>query len=157
MLYAVLKALHLLAIVFWVGGMAFAHFSLRPAVLALEPPIRLGLMRAVLGRFFAVVTPAVLIVLLTGGGMMGIYSTRAPQPYSGAGMPLGWMAMAVLGLLMMAIYGYIRLALYRRLRGAVHEGKWTIAATALAGIRVWVRANLALGILVIVVAAMSVY
>ncbi|MEO8858140.1 MAG: CopD family protein [Burkholderiaceae bacterium] len=157
MLYAVLKAFHLLAIVFWVGGMAFAHFSLRPAVLALEPPVRLGLMRAVLGRFFAVVTPAVFIVLLSGVGMMGIFSMRAAQSGASVSMPIGWIVMAVLGLLMMVIYAYVRLALYKRLRSAVLEGKWTLGATALAGIRVWVRANLALGMVVIVVAAMSIY
>ena len=41
MVYALLKALHVLAVVLWVGGMAFAHFFLRPALATLEPPQRL--------------------------------------------------------------------------------------------------------------------
>ena len=53
MLYAALKLLHVLAIVFWVGGMAFAHFCLRPSVTMLQPPERLRLLHAVMKRFFA--------------------------------------------------------------------------------------------------------
>ncbi|EFK95682.1 membrane protein [sediment metagenome] len=48
MVYALLKALHVLAVVLWVGGMAFAHFFLRPALATLEPPHRLRLMHVVL-------------------------------------------------------------------------------------------------------------
>ena len=33
MFYLLLKAVHVLCVVLWVGGMAFAHFCLRPAVL----------------------------------------------------------------------------------------------------------------------------
>ena len=48
MLYAALKTLHVLAIVLWIGGMFFAHFFLRPAAAALDPPVRLKLMHDVL-------------------------------------------------------------------------------------------------------------
>lgn len=41
MIYAILKTLHVLSIVVCVGGMAFAHFFLRPAVAPLDPPVRL--------------------------------------------------------------------------------------------------------------------
>ena len=68
MLYALLNALHVLAIVVWVGGMVFAHFFLRPAVAALPPPQRLPLMQAVLGRFFAAVLAASAVTLATGLG-----------------------------------------------------------------------------------------
>ena len=47
-LYALLKTLHVLATVLWVGGMMFAHFFLRPAVAQLEPPQRLRLMHGVM-------------------------------------------------------------------------------------------------------------
>ena len=66
MVYALLKALHVLAVVLWVGGMAFAHFFLRPALATLEPPQRLRLMHAVLGRFFAAVLWAVGLLLASG-------------------------------------------------------------------------------------------
>jgi hypothetical protein len=39
--YLTLKTLHVLAVGLWVGGMAFAHFFLRPALGTLEPPQRL--------------------------------------------------------------------------------------------------------------------
>ena len=157
MLYAALKTLHLLSVIFWVGGMAFAHFCLRPAVVALEPPLRLGLMRDVLGRFFAVVSALTVIVLLSGLAMMVIFSSGVAQAGGAAKMPIGWMVMAALGILMIAIFGHIRFVLFKRLRIAVQDGKWSVGAAALASIRVWVRANLAIGIVVVVVAAGAGY
>ncbi|MFN0186298.1 MAG: hypothetical protein ACKVQR_20985 [Aquabacterium sp.] len=50
MIYAILKTLHVLSIIVWIGGMVFTHFFLRPAVAQLEPAVRLPLMHAVLGR-----------------------------------------------------------------------------------------------------------
>src|SRR5690606_13190855 len=40
MLAALLLFVHLISIVVWVGGMAFAHFCLRPALPLLPPPER---------------------------------------------------------------------------------------------------------------------
>lgn len=157
MFYATLKALHLLSIIFWVGGMAFTHFCLRPAVVALEPPIRLTLMYEVLRRFFAVVAASIVIALISGLGMMGIFSSNAAQSGIALKMPIGWIIMAILGIVMMLLFGHIRFGLFKRLRLAVRENKWTAAAAALASIRVWVRANLAIGLVVVVVAAASGY
>ena len=58
MFYAILKTIHLLSIIVWIGGMVFAHFFLRPAVAMLEAPERVRLMHAVLGRFFNAVLVA---------------------------------------------------------------------------------------------------
>lgn len=52
MLYDVLKTVHVLSIILWVGGMMFAHWFLRPAALQLEAEPRLRLMQDALGRFF---------------------------------------------------------------------------------------------------------
>ena len=49
---ALLKTLHVLAVVLWVGGMVFAHFYLRPSLTEFDPPTRLALMCSVLKRFF---------------------------------------------------------------------------------------------------------
>jgi uncharacterized membrane protein len=46
-----LLAAHILAALFWVGGMAFAYMVLRPAAGALEAPARLTLWRDVFRRF----------------------------------------------------------------------------------------------------------
>ena len=64
MLYAVLKTLHVLSIMLWIGGMAFTLFFLRPAVAALEPPVRLRLMQDVLGRFFTAVLALGLVIVV---------------------------------------------------------------------------------------------
>ena len=64
MLYAVLKSVHLLALVVWIGGMFFTLFCLRPALAVLEGPLRLRLMNEVLRRFFGVVVVAAVLVLL---------------------------------------------------------------------------------------------
>lgn len=157
MLYAAFKALHLLSIIFWVGGMAFAHFCLRPAVVPLEPPVRLGLMYEVLRRFFTVVLASAALALVSGLGMMAIFSTGVAQAGVAVKMPVGWTVMAALGILMILIFGHIRFVLFKRLRIAVQDGKWTAGAAALASVRVWVRANLAIGILVVVVAAGAGY
>jgi uncharacterized membrane protein len=154
MLDALLKLLHLLAIVVWVGGMYFAHFCLRPSLAQLEPPQRLALMHAALGRFFAAVLVAAPLTLVTGLWMIGRVARRVVQAGGAWSMPLSWTVMAVLGVLMIAIFGHIRFVLYKRLGAAVQAKDWPRAGAALAQIRQWVTANLALGLVVVVVAVL---
>ncbi|MEN7521678.1 CopD family protein [Bordetella pertussis] len=144
MLYASLKFLHLLSIILWVGGMAFAHCFLRPAVAALEPPARLRLMHDVLGRFLRATQYAVLIVLATGAYMMA--------QAMGAGLarpPVGWHVMAGLGLLMALVFVHVRYVLFRRLASAVAAQDWPAAGAAMAPIRGWVAVNLALAVVIL--------
>lgn len=150
MLYAVLKTLHVLSIILWIGGMAFTLFFLRPALAALEPPLRLRLMRDVLGRFFAAVLAAALIALVTGGWMMIDFAGRVSESAAPeVRMPWTWSLMAALGVLMVLIFGHIRFVLFQRLRRAVASSAWAAGGAALSSIRVWVRANLAIGLLII--------
>lgn len=151
MLYAILKTLHVLAIVVWVGGMVFAHFFLRPAVARLEPPVRLRLMHEVLGRFFRAVLAASLLALASGVWMLGRVAKAAVQSGGNFQMPLAWTVMTVLGVAMVAIFLHIRFALYRRLDRAVAAGQWEPGGQALAQIRRWVAVNLGLGVLVLLV------
>lgn len=151
MLYALLKLLHVLSIVVWVGGMVFAHCFLRPAAMALPPAQRLPLMQGVLRRFFAAVVVAVLLVFVTGGAMIGLAARESVQAGLSFNMPLDWRIMAVLGLLMMAIFGHIRFALFRRLDRAVAAQDGPAGAAALASLRTWVGVNLALGVVIIAV------
>src|SRR5690606_39815598 len=102
MFYAALKLIHVLAVVFWVGGMAFAHTCLRPSVALLQPPERLRLMHAVLGRFFSGVLAAALLVLFSGLWMIGRVAKESVQAGVSFAMPLDWILMAVLGLVMIA-------------------------------------------------------
>ena len=151
MLYAILKTLHLLSLMVWIGGMVFAHFFLRPAVGGLEPAVRVRLMYAVLGRFFSAVLLAAALVLVSGGWMMG----RMARQLAGSGvrfnMPLEWIVMASLGLLMMLIFGYIRFVLYRLLGRAVQAQNWPAGGAALGQIRFWVLVNLSLALLIVLV------
>jgi uncharacterized membrane protein len=148
--YALLKAVHVLAVVLWVGGMAFAHFFLRPALATLEPAQRLRLMHAVLRRFFAAVLLAVALVLASGLWMIGRVARQAAQGGARFDWPPSWVLMTALGLLMMAIFGHIRFVLYRRFVAAVDRADVPAGAAALARIRGWVSVNLALGVGVIV-------
>ena len=155
MLYALLKTLHLLSIIVWVGGMLFAHFFLRPAVATLDPPLRLKLMHAVLGRFFAAVLVASLTALVTGLWMIGRVAKQAVQSGGVFQMPHSWWLMAVLGVLMVAIFGHIRFVLYKRLSVEVDTASWPAAGRALNAVRQWVGVNLALGLLIVVVVLMA--
>jgi uncharacterized membrane protein len=145
LVYALLKLAHVLAVVLWVGGMAFAHFFLRPAVQALEPPQRLALMQRVLQRFLAAAGWAVLAALASGAGL---YAMAA----AGLVVPWGWHAMAALGAVMTFIYAAVRFVFYPRLWRAVAAQDWKTGGAAMADIRRWVGINLALGVLTIVVA-----
>ena len=149
MLYIILKTIHLFAIIVWLGGMAFAHFFLRPAVQQLQPPVRLPLMRDVLQRFFGVVLVIVMLVLLSGVGMMGLVHQMAAQAGAKFNMPITWIVMAVLGVVMMAVFGHIRFALFKRLDQAVNAQNWPAGRQAMGQIRQWVAFNLALGAVIV--------
>ena len=75
MLYASLKAIHLLAVIAWVGGMFFMLMCLRPAVHeVLEAPPRVRLMHSTLRRFLRIISIAALAIFVSGAatipGMM---------------------------------------------------------------------------------------
>jgi len=151
MLYALLKTLHLLCVILWVGGMVFAHFFLRPSLAELDAPVRLRLMHAVLGRFFNAVLVASTLILVSGAWMIGRSARQMVQSGTSFNLPLEWMVMAVLGVLMLAIFGHLRFALYPRLSRAVAGQAWPAGATALLAIRRWVLVNLCLGLAIVVV------
>lgn len=149
MVWATLKALHVLAVLVWVGGMAFAHLFLRPSLAVLEPPQRLVLMHAVLGRFFRAVLLATAVVLGSGLWMLG----RVARQFHATGAPITWpwtwWWMAAVGLLMVGIFAHIRFMRWPVMDRAVRASDWPAAAQALAGIRRWVGVNLVLGVALI--------
>jgi len=144
--YALLLFLHLLAAAFWVGGMATMHFAVRPAAVAtLEPPQRLPLMAAALGRFFVGVNVAIVLLFVAGFGMVGL---------AGGFGAVGWPvhAMLTIAIVMAAIYGHIRMAAYTGLQRAIAERAWPMAAGRLNLIRQLVVVNLSLGVAVFAIA-----
>jgi len=146
-----MQLLHFYGVVLWVGGMFFAHYCLRPEVARLlEPPQRLELMSAVLERFFAFVTVAVLVIVFSGFFMFGASGNIDYTPFY-------WRLMMMSGLVMAAVFAIIRLAFHPRLRAAVAAQDWPQGARALDRIRQLVVFNLALGVLTIGIAVLGAY
>ncbi len=154
MLYSILKTLHVLSLIVWVGGMVFAHFFLRPALASLDPLLRLRLMHDVLGRFFKAVLVASLLILVSGLWMLGRVAKQVVQSGGNFQMPLSWTLMTVIGIVMVAVFMHIRFALYPRLGRAVAASDATAGGAAMAQIRRWVLMNLGLGVLTVVVTLM---
>lgn len=149
MSYALLKLVHLLAVILWVGGMLFAHCFLRPAAARLEPPQRLSLMAAVLGPFLNAVLAAIVLILATGAAMIGQEAAQASQSGGAFFMPRAWTLMAAGGIVMTAIYAYIRLVPFKGLAAAVAAADWPAGGRNMALIRRWVGVNLLLGLAVV--------
>ena len=132
--------LHIAAAIFWMGGMAFMVLALRPALGALEPPVRWRLLAHVMRRFFVVVSLSTAVLLATGAVLLAL---------AGAATPPGWDIMAALGILMMAIFGHLRFVPYKRFGRAVAAEDWPAAGAAAMQIALLVKINLGLGWLAI--------
>lgn len=145
---AFVYVLHVLSAVLWVGGMFFAWMILRPAVVAaLEGPARLKLWVQVFPRFFIWVWAAVILLPMTGIGMININ-------FSGfATAPRYVQAMIGLYVVMVALFLRVSTLNLPQLRQAVQHEQWSEGAVALAGIRRLVGINLLVGIAVIAIAA----
>ncbi len=148
----ILLALHALAAVIWVGGMAFAYAFLRPAAgEVLQDPQRQHLWRAVLRRFFTVVWLAIGLLLLTGYGMVfGML-----DGFRSAGMHVH--IMNGLGILMMLLFAHVFFAPWRRFCRALDNGDPATAADKLNQIRMLVGINLTLGLIVVIVGTTGRY
>jgi uncharacterized membrane protein len=138
---ALLLGLHLLAAVFWVGGMAFAYTILRPAAAALDPPARLPLWRRVFASFLPWVGLSIVVLLVSGFGLIPLMFGGM----KGAGVYI--FVMAGTGIVMMLLYLHLLFAPWRRFREAVDRGALPEAAKSLAQIRIIVGINLVLGVI----------
>jgi uncharacterized membrane protein len=150
-LIALMLAIHLIAAVFWVGGMAFAYMVLRPAAGALDPPARLPLWRRVFERFLPWVGLAIVALLVSGFAMVFLMfaSIGSAPPYVHV--------MATTGILMMLLYLHLLFAPWRRFRAALDRDALPDAAKSLNQIRMIVAINLALGVITILVGGTGRY
>jgi uncharacterized membrane protein len=145
-------AIHLLSAVIWVGGMIFAHNSLRPAaVQVLEPPLRLELWVQVFRRFFVLVWISIILILISGYWMLFNYFGG----FASAGTHVHIMHGA--GILMVVIYLHVFFVPYRRLKQAVIVQDYPLAGEQLNRIRKMVGINILIGLLVITVASAGRY
>ncbi len=141
-----LLTLHVLATVIWIGGMFFAHMALRQAAAeCLEPPERLRLMHATLGRFFTWVWASIATLWLTGYWIIFGYHGGM------GGTPPYVHAMMGIALVMTAIYAFIVFVPFRRLGHAVQRQAWPEAGSQLTLIRRLVTTNLVLGLVTTVI------
>jgi uncharacterized membrane protein len=139
---ALMKFLHIAAAVFWLGGISFMLFALRPAAAAqLSPPQRLPLIALVLSKFFPLVWLAIGLLLLTGLGMLLTVGMK--------NAPLGWHLMLGVGLLMFALFGHLYFGPYRRLKLAVAGANWPEGGRRVGQIATLAGINLGLGTLAI--------
>jgi uncharacterized membrane protein len=146
-----LLAIHILSVVYWVGGMAFAYTVLRPSAGPLEPPVRLALWRRVFARFLPWVGVSVIALLVTGFAMIFLM-------FGGmAATPLYVHAMLGVGILMMLLYLHLLFAPWKRLRIAVDAGAFPEAGKALNQIRMLVGINLILGIITVIIGGTGRY
>jgi uncharacterized membrane protein len=146
-LHYLMLFLHMVGVVGWVGGMAFAYLCLRPALTVLPPPQRLVLMRGVLGRFFPLVWVALGCLLVSGPVMLLEVGMRQA--------PAAWHAMLLTGLVMVAVFLSIWFGPWTRFAAAVGREDWAAGAAALAVIRQRVGFNLVLGLITIAVATLG--
>ena len=140
--------LHVLSAAIWVGGMFFAYVCLRPtAAQQLEPPQRLPLWVGVFSKFFPYVWASVILLPLTGYIVM----FNIWDGFSAA--PLYVHIMNGLGIVMILIYLHVFFAPYKRLKQAVAIQDWPAGGKQLNQIRILIKINLSIGIIVVVTAA----
>ena len=145
---ALVYTLHVLSAVLWVGGMFFAWMILRPAVIAaLEGPARLKLWLQVFPRFFVWVWCAVIMLPVTGIGMININFSGFQTA------PRYVQVMIGLYVVMVALFLRISTLNLPELRKAVAAEQWPDGAAALGKIRRLVGINLLVGIAVVAIAA----
>lgn len=146
-LHHLMLFLHVLGVAVWVGGMAFAWLCLRPAAMKLPPDRRLTLWCAVLQGFFPLVWLAIVLILVSGVGMLAeVGFARAP---------LAWHVMTLTGGVMIAVFASIWFGPWRAMRAAVVAEDWARAAVAMNRIRQRVGFNLGLGVATIAVATLG--
>ncbi|MDO7902087.1 CopD family protein [Pseudomonas sp. K1(2024)] len=146
--FALPYTLHVLAALVWVGGMFFAWLILRPAaVVALEGPARLRLWLEVFRRFFGWVWLAVVVLAISGIGMLHLRFGGFDAAPRHVQVMIGG------GIAMFALFMRVQALLLPELRAAVQAEDWASGAAVLGRIRRMVGINLLLGVCVVAVAS----
>ena len=146
--FALAYTLHVLAALIWVGGMFFAWMILRPAAMtALEGPQRLKLWVQVFQRFFVWVWVAVVILPISGVGLLQIRFNGFETA------PRYVQIMMGLYIVMVALFIRIQSLQLPELRKAVEAQDWAAGASALGRIRRVVGCNLIVGLVLVAIAA----
>jgi uncharacterized membrane protein len=146
--FSLIYSLHVLAALVWVGGMFFAWMVLRPAALkALEGPARLKLWLEVFQGFFRWVWVAVLLLPISGVGMIHLQYTGFETA------PRYVQVMMGLYVVMTALFIRIQALMLPELRTTVTAQDWPAGAAVLGRIRRLVGINLIVGLVLVAIAA----
>jgi len=146
--FSLVYSLHVLAALVWVGGMFFAWMVLRPAaVKALEGPARLKLWVEVFPGFFRWVWAAVILLPVSGVGMLHM------QFNGFEAAPRYVQVMMGLYVVMTALFIRIQALMLPELRTAVTAQDWPAGAAVLGRIRRLVGINLLVGLVLVAIAA----
>ena len=146
--FALAYSLHVLAALIWVGGMFFAWMVLRPAaVTALEGPARLKLWVEVFQRFFVWVWIAVVILPISGVGLLQMRFNGFETA------PRYVQIMMGLYIVMVALFIRIQSLQLPELRKAVEAQAWAEGAAVMGRIRRLVGCNLIVGLVLVTIAA----
>ncbi|MEF3192290.1 MAG: hypothetical protein K6347_07090 [Campylobacterales bacterium] len=137
------KFLHLMAAVLWVGGMIVVRLYLHPVAMRVALKERLAWQIPFLGRFFTGVSVAVFLLILTGV-LMAVGMNIKETPLA----PIVHLKYTI-WLVMALIFGVI-LTRYRRAKAAWEAGEVEETARQLAPIaKVLIPINLILGVIAI--------
>jgi uncharacterized membrane protein len=140
--YWLLKAVHVLCAVVWVGGMFFAYVVFRPSLSVLEAPQRLALHGQVFRRYFKIIWHVMPLSILTGFAM--IFAVFGGM----AGVRWNIHVMMLLGLVMAGVFVAIFVGPYRTFRAAP-------GPAPLDTIRKLIGINLVIGLLIVVIAVVG--
>ncbi|MEQ9329082.1 MAG: CopD family protein [Rhodospirillales bacterium] len=150
-LSAAAVALHVIASTWWVGGMLFAYWILRPAAGAMEGPDRLKLWGRVFDLFFKTVWVAVVLIPATGYWMVNeIY-----RGFESAGQHVH--AMHILGWIMITLFAWLYFKPYARFKDQLAADDFKGAAASLGTIRRIVATNSTLGAGTVLIASSGAY
>lgn len=150
-MFSFLLALHLLAALIWIGGMFFAHLILRPASEYLPLPLRVGMWARVLRRFMIWVWMAVILLPVTGYGMIFVAFGGLED------LALYLHLMQGIGWLMIALFLYVFFSPYRGLMRMYRESLIPEAGMYIQRIRRIVGINLTLGLIIAMIGVMGRY
>ncbi|MFT8590088.1 MAG: hypothetical protein ABF746_02595 [Acetobacter orientalis] len=142
-LWSLVLALHLICIVVWIGGGAYAAIILRPSLNLLDTTQRNSVHLQTLNRFFKMLTHVVPTALITGW-LMIIHEggfTAAPWTTN---------VMQGLGLIMALLFVRVMMGPYQKVRRAIRPQPTTFDS-----IRKQVLVIVALGVLTILAASMG--
>ena len=146
--FSLVYSLHVLAALVWVGGMFFAWMVLRPAaVKALEGPARLKLWVEVFQGFFRWVWVAVVLLPVSGVGMLHMHFNGFETA------PRYVQVMMGLYVVMTALFIRIQALKFPELRAAVAAENWPAGAAVLGQIRKLVGINLLVGLVLVAIAS----